>query len=95
MDDLSCLVPSGTGRIVVLVQPATCVIVVQITVITSAPPGSKGLWNIPGRWTEQEKGGAAVTGTHAEQADGEEPKHKADLTWVNSAVCWNLPPGLM
>lgn len=34
-----------------------------------------------------------MTGTQAEQADGEE--HKANLTWVNSEVCWRLPAGLI
>lgn len=88
-----------TGWIGALVQRATRVIVIQITVNTSAPPGSEEAAqcpkNIPGRCREQEKGGAAVTGTHAEQADGEEHKHKADLTWVNSEVCWRLPAGLI
>lgn len=48
LDDLSCLVRSGTGWIGVLVQPATCVIVVQITVNTSSPPGSEGLRDAQG-----------------------------------------------
>lgn len=101
MDDLSCLVRSGTGWIGALAHTATCVTVVQITVNTSAPPGNEGLRascprNIPGRCREQQKkGGAAVTGKHAEQADGDEPQHKADLTWVNSEVCWRLPAGLI
>lgn len=61
LDDLSCLACSGTGWIGALAQPATCVIVVQITVNTSAPPGNEGLRarcprNIPARCREQRKG---------------------------------------
>lgn len=102
MDDLSRLVRSGTGWIGALAHTATCVAVVQITVNTSAPPGNEGLRascprNIPGRCREQQKkrAGPAVTGKHAEQADGDEPQHKADLTWVNSEVCRRLPAGLI
>lgn len=55
-------------------------------------PRSKGLLDAQGifhhrRCGEHEKGGAAVTGTHAEQADGEEPEHKAGYTWVNREIC--------
>lgn len=49
-------------------------------------------WEVQGA---AKKGGAAVTGRHAEQADGDESQHKADLTWVNSEVCWRLPAGLI
>lgn len=60
MDDLRCLVRSGTGWIGALVHTATCVTVVQITVNTSAPPGNEGLRArcpriVPGRCREQQK----------------------------------------